>query len=209
MSDRAVTIVHYGVGNIGSIVNMLKKLGADPTIAETPEQITSARRLLLPGVGSFDAGMSHLHERGLVDALNKKALDERIPTLGICLGMQLLMEGSQEGTLAGLGWIEGEARKLPVDAEGTQLPLPHMGWNTVDIIRADRLYAGMEGELRFYFLHSYGVSCRRHEDVLSETTYGAAFVSALQRENIFGTQFHPEKSHRFGMQLLANFVRAT
>lgn len=207
-SGADVTIVDYGMGNLGSIANMFKKLGAQAIVTGSAEEIASARRLLLPGVGSFDSGMRHLHERGLVDVLNRKARDERCPTIGICLGMQLLMERSDEGQLPGLGWIAGEARRLAVNGSTPTLRLPHMGWNTVDIVRSDGLYAGMAGEVRFYFVHSYGVACRSEEDVLSRTTYGDAFVSALQQGNVFGTQFHPEKSHRFGMQLLSNFLRA-
>jgi glutamine amidotransferase len=163
---------------------------------------------VLPGVGAFDTGMRHLDERGLREVLDRKAMQERCPTIGICLGMQLLTHGSEEGELAGLGWIEGEAKRLKVEGARRALPLPHMGWNTVDIVRPDGLYANMEGEVRFYFVHSYGVSCRAEEDVLSTTTYGDTFVSALRHDNIFGTQFHPEKSHRFGMQLLRNFMSA-
>ena len=209
MSAAEVTIVDYGMGNIGSIVNMLKKLGVTPAVASTPGEIEVASRLLLPGVGAFDAGMRHLDERGLTEALSRKAISERVPVLGICLGMQLLTLGSEEGTLPGLGWIEGEARRLATAGNGDRpLPLPHMGWNTVEILRRDDgLFAGMEGEVRFYFVHTFGVACRSPADVASTTTYGDEFVSALQHENVFGTQFHPEKSHRFGMQLLANFIR--
>jgi glutamine amidotransferase len=208
MSVRDVTIVDYGMGNLGSIVNMFKKLGAVAAVAQSAGEIESARRLVLPGVGAFDTGMRHLDEQGLRAVLERKAMEERCPTIGICLGMQLLMQGSEEGELPGLGWIGGEARKLVVNGGDRSLPLPHMGWNTVDVVRADALYAGMDGEVRFYFVHSYGVACRSEQDVLSTTTYGNTFVSALRHENVFGTQFHPEKSHRFGMQLLRNFLNA-
>jgi glutamine amidotransferase len=207
MSGNGVTIVDYGMGNLGSIANMFKKLGAVPTIAHSPQEIEDAHRLVLPGVGSFDAGMRHLRERELLDVLDHKAMQERCPILGICLGMQLLMHRSDEGSLPGLGWIDGEVRRLSVEGNHPPLPLPHMGWNTVDIVRPDGLYAGMTGELRFYFVHSYGVRCRAGDDVLSTTTYGDTFVSALRYENVVGTQFHPEKSHRFGMHLLKNFMR--
>jgi glutamine amidotransferase len=163
---------------------------------------------VLPGVGSFDTGMRHLAERGLREVLDRKATEERCPTIGICLGMQLLTQRSDEGELPGLGWIDGEVRRLTVPAGEAPLRLPHMGWNTVDIVRPDGLYTEMTGEVRFYFVHSYGVVCRSESDVLSTTTYGERFVSALRHRNIFGTQFHPEKSHRFGMQLLRNFLRA-
>jgi glutamine amidotransferase len=205
MSGPDVTIVDYGMGNLGSIANMFKKLGAAAVIAHRAEEIEAADRLVLPGVGAFDTGMHNLHVRGLVEVLNRKAMAERCPTIGICLGQQLLMQRSDEGRLPGLGWVDGEVRRLAV---GGELRLPHMGWNTVDIVRPDGLYAGMTGEVRFYFVHSYGVACRSEEDVLSTTTYGDTFVSALRHGNVFGTQFHPEKSHRFGMQVLSNFLRA-
>jgi glutamine amidotransferase len=208
MSSADVTIVDYGMGNLGSIANMFKKLGAVAIVARSPEEIEGAGRLVLPGVGSFDTGMRHLGEGGLLEVLNRKAMEERCPTIGICLGMQLLMHRSDEGQLPGLGWVDGEVRRLAMDGAAPAMRLPHMGWNTVDIVRPDGLYAGMSGEVRFYFVHSYGVTCRSEEDVLSTTTYGDTFVSALRHGNVFGTQFHPEKSHRFGMQLLSNFLRA-
>lgn len=208
MIEADVTVVDYGMGNIGSIVNMFTKIGARPIVARTPDEIESSTRLVLPGVGSFDSGMRQLEEKGMLEPLNRKAIGEGVPSLGICLGMQLLTERSEEGQLSGLGWIQGEARRLPVEGSGRPLRLPHMGWNTVDVVRQDGLYGGMSGEIRFYFVHSYGVTCRSDDDVLSVTTYGEAFVSALQKENIYGTQFHPEKSHKFGMKLLSNFMRA-
>lgn len=205
-----VTIVDFGMGNIASIINMLRKIGAAPTVATEADEIGAADRLVLPGVGAFDSGIRALEERGLLDVLTRKALSERVPVLGICLGMQLLTKGSEEGSLPGLGWIDAEVKRLRVDNGDRPFPLPHMGWNTVDILTRDGgLYAGMEGEVRFYFVHSYGVSCSSQDDVSSTTTYGAEFVSTLHHENLFGTQFHPEKSHRFGMQLLANFIRGT
>jgi glutamine amidotransferase len=208
MTESPVTIVDYGMGNLGSIANMFKKLGAAAVVARGAEEVAAAQRLVLPGVGSFDTGMRHLGDAGLREVLDQKATHERVPTLGICLGMQLLTHRSDEGELAGLGWIDGEVRRLTVNGAVPALRLPHMGWNTVDMVRTDGLYAGMTGEVRFYFVHSYGVSCRSQDDVLSTTTYGETFVSALRHGNIFGTQFHPEKSHRFGMQLLKNFLRA-
>jgi imidazole glycerol-phosphate synthase subunit HisH len=208
MTESPVTIVDYGMGNLGSIANMFKKLGAPTVVARSAVDVAAAQRLVLPGVGSFDTGMRHLGDTGLREVLDQKATQERVPTLGICLGMQLLMHRSDEGELAGLGWIDGEVRRLTLDGAAPPLRLPHMGWNTVDIVRPDGLYAGMTGEVRFYFVHSYGVACRTEDDVLSTTTYGETFVSALRHGNIFGTQFHPEKSHRFGMQLLKNFLRA-
>jgi glutamine amidotransferase len=201
-----IVIVDYKMGNIGSVLNMFRKIGAEAKISDDPRDIESADKLILPGVGSFDTGMKHLHESSFLGVLNEKALVRKTPTLGICLGMQLLTKRSEEGELPGLGWIDGETVKFSLDSNQPDLKIPHMGWNTVTVKRSDSLFRDLEGEARFYFVHSYRVVCNRDEDVLAVTRHGDDFVSAVEHENIAGTQFHPEKSHKFGMKLLKNFA---
>jgi glutamine amidotransferase len=201
-----IIIVNYGIGNLGSVLNMLKKVGADAAISSDPLEIEKADKLILPGVGAFDAGMSNLRESNLIGILNEKTLARRTPTLGICLGMQLLMQKSEEGDLPGLGWIEGVNVKFRFEENNGHLKIPHMGWNTVTVKRHDSLFKDLDEEARFYFVHSYQVVCKREDDVLATTHHGDDFVSALQSGNIMGTQFHPEKSHKFGMKLLSNFA---
>jgi imidazole glycerol-phosphate synthase subunit HisH len=201
-----IVIVDYKMGNIGSVLNMLKKIGADAVISSDPREIEKADKLILPGVGAFDTGMKHLHESDLVGVLNEKALDRQTPTLGICLGMQLLTQGSEEGDLSGLGWIDGHTVKFRFDENNRHLKIPHMGWNTVKIRSHDSLFKSLDEDARFYFVHSFHVVCHRDADVLASTHHGDDFVSAVQNRNIMGTQFHPEKSHKFGMKLLRNFA---
>lgn len=199
-----ITIVDYNMGNLGSIRNMLKRLGAVAEITSDPERVAAATKLILPGVGAFDAGMKALHASGLVPVLNRRVNEARVPTLGICLGMQLMMDGSEEGTLGGLGWIRGRALRFRPDDPA--LKVPHMGWNSVQNLRASPLSDSLPEEPRFYFVHSYYVRCENAEDALLRTRYGIEFDSGFQRGNISGVQFHPEKSHKFGMSLLRNFV---
>ncbi|MBM3847472.1 MAG: imidazole glycerol phosphate synthase subunit HisH [Verrucomicrobia bacterium] len=199
-----ITIVDYGMGNLGSIQNMFKRIGLASLVTGEPAKVAEARKILLPGVGAFDNAMQRIEASGLRGILDRKALVERVPVLGICLGMQLLTRSSEEGVLPGLGWIAAATRRLPA-REG--LKVPHMGWNAVDQVRSDALTRDLPGEPRFYFVHSYCVSVDDPADSLLRTTYGITFDAAIRRGNIFGAQFHPEKSHRFGMQLLANFGR--
>ena len=201
-----IVIVDYGIGNLGSVLNMLKKVGADAVISSDPVEIEKADKLILPGVGAFDAGMKQLHDSQLIGVLSEKALARRTPTLGICLGMQLLMGNSEEGELPGLGWIEGSNVRFRMEDDNGHLKVPHMGWNTVLPKRHDSLFKDLDHEARFYFVHSYRVVCKNDSDVLATTHHGEDFVSALQNGNIMGTQFHPEKSHKFGMKLLSNFA---
>jgi glutamine amidotransferase len=202
----SITIVDYGMGNLGSIQNMLKKVGSASIVSADKLAIERADKLILPGVGAFDTGMRRLGELGLIPILNRIALEKRVPVLGVCLGMQLLMRKSEEGHLPGLGWIEGEAVRFRFDAAQSNLKIPHMGWNTVSVRRPGVLLKGIESDARFYFVHSYHVVCARDEDVLAVTEYGYPFASIIQHENIMGAQFHPEKSHRFGMAMLKSFV---
>jgi glutamine amidotransferase len=201
-----ITIIDYNMGNLGSIRNMLKKIGHDSQITADPQLIASADKLLLPGVGAFDAGMKSLQRSGLIPLLNKRVLEDRIPTLGICLGMQLMTRGSAEGQCRGLGWIDAEAARF--EFADAPLKVPHMGWNRVTPTRSSPLTDNLPQEPRFYFVHSYYVRCRNADDVLLTTSYGHSFHSAFQRGNVMGVQFHPEKSHKFGMTLLRNFAEA-
>jgi glutamine amidotransferase len=199
-------VVDYGIGNVGSIVNMLKKIGMPAILASTPEAIASATKLILPGVGTFDNGMRNLRERGLMTALNAKVLEERTPLLGICLGAQLITNRSEEGMLPGLQWINARTVRFNFNGRMPKPKVPHMGWNTVRLLKPSALYDGLPAESRFYFVHSYHIICEDPEDRLTETTHGFPFTSSVQHGNVLGAQFHPEKSHRFGMQLLKNFV---
>jgi imidazole glycerol-phosphate synthase subunit HisH len=204
--DQVITIVDYGTSNLGSMQNMLKKIGAASRIAASPNDLDGATKIIVPGVGSFDAGMGKLRESGMIPVLNQKALVDRIPTLGVCLGMQLMTRSSEEGVQSGLGWIEAEAVRF--DRNGDPgLKVPHMGWNEVVPAKASALTANLPADARFYFAHSYHVKCKVAEDVLLGVSYGAGtFTAAFERGNLFGAQFHPEKSHRFGMAFLRNFV---
>lgn len=199
-----ITIVDYQMGNLGSISNMLKKLGVPSRITADPQDIAAASKLILPGVGAFDAGMDNLARSGLLPVLNERVLQAGVPTLGICLGMQLMTLRSEEGQRPGLGWVDAVALRFrPTDAA---LKVPHMGWNRVHPARSAPLIDGLPEEPRFYFVHSYFVRCQRLEDVLMTTRYGQEFHSAFQHGNVAGVQFHPEKSHKFGMALLRNFA---
>lgn len=204
-----IVIVDYGVGNLGSIANMLKKIGATATIASDPAVIREADKLILPGVGAFDHGMENLSERGLIPLLNSVVLEKRIPVLGLCLGMQLLTTKSEEGQLPGLGWVDAETVRFKFDETHAYLKVPHMGWNTLEICRSHPLFTDLESDSRFYFVHSYHVTCNREDEILAKTIYGYPFASVIGKDNIMGVQFHPEKSHKFGMNLLKNFAELT
>jgi imidazole glycerol-phosphate synthase subunit HisH len=199
-------IVDYGMGNLGSIANMIKRIGGKALISSDKGELERAERLILPGVGSFDNGMRQIHERGLYALLNELVIGQGKPLLGICLGMQLLTRRSEEGQLPGLGWLDAETVRFRFGEDLASLRIPHMGWNTVEFKRKDRLVPETGDESRFYFVHSYHLVCSREEDVLATTRYGYEFPSVVHRGNIFGTQFHPEKSHRFGMTLLRRFM---
>lgn len=201
-----IVIIDYGMGNIGSILNMLRRLGVQAMTSANASDILSADMLILPGVGSFDTGMAHLHKAGLIPVLNDKVIAHKTPVLGICLGMQLLTRTSEEGTLPGLGWIDGKTIRFTFGQEHPGLRIPHMGWNTVTFRDGTVFSGSYASEPRFYFVHSYHVVCDRDENVAGTTIYGYPFASAIQRDNVCGVQFHPEKSHRFGMTLLDTFV---
>jgi glutamine amidotransferase len=196
------------MGNVGSIRSMLSKIGADAIVTSDPQIISDADKIILPGVGAFDHAMKRLHAMEFISLLNQKVLDGGAACLGICLGMQLLTKGSEEGGLPGLGWIEAQTRRFDLDGQPTDLPIPHMGWNTVRDEGRSAVLAGEPDEAKFYFVHSYYVDCRSEEEVFGTTEYGIRFASVIGRDNITGVQFHPEKSHRFGMHLLRNFAEA-
>jgi imidazole glycerol-phosphate synthase subunit HisH len=199
-----ISIVNYGVGNLGSIVNMFKKIGVEAKLTQSVEDIENAKKLLLPGVGAFDYGMEMLNKSGYVATLNKKVLEQKTPLLGICLGMQLMTKRSDEGLLPGLGWFDAETVKFNVDT--SVYKVPHMGWNNVYSIKENLLLKDIETDPRFYFVHTYHLKCKDAADELMYATYGYDFCCGLQKNNIYGAQFHPEKSHSFGMKLLYNFA---
>ncbi len=201
-----IVVVDYGVGNLGSIVNMFKKVGAKAVASSDPAVIQSAEKLILPGVGAFDAAIRKFHEKGLVSVVGELVLEKKIPVLGLCVGLQIMTKGSEEGQLAGLGWFDAETIRFKFDAEYAHLKVPHMGWNTAQVCREHPLVADWDEESRFYFVHSFHVVAKDMDAVLAKTDYGVTIHSILGRENIMGVQFHPEKSHRFGMRLLKNFA---
>lgn len=200
-----ITIIDYGMGNLGSVVNMLKKIGAAGKISSDVSEIKTSEKIILPGVGAFDAAIKRIDEMGLRDVLSDLAVNKKIPLLGICLGMQLLMDSSEEGLLPGLGLIKGRVLHFKNRIPDT-LRVPHMGWNDVKISNPDPLTNGFQDEIRFYFVHSYFAKADNEADSMMKCDYGISFDAAVHHRNIYGAQFHPEKSHRFGMQFLKNFV---
>ena len=202
-----IVIIDYGMGNLGSIANMLKQIGAEAAISADPEQIEQAERLILAGIGAFDAGMQRLTDLKLIPLMEHKAREQKTPFLGICLGMQLLTRRSEEGQLPGLGWLAAETIKYNFEGQANRLRVPHMGWNEIQVQTDHPLLADLGEEPRFYFVHSYYVKCLNRGDVLASTEYGLPFDSIIGRGNLLGTQFHPEKSHRYGKKILENFAR--
>lgn len=205
-----IVVVDYGMGNLGSILNMLSRIGVQAVASSSPEVIAKADKLILPGVGAFDTAVANIDSGGLREPLNKRVLGDGVPALGICLGMQLFMRNSEEGKLPGLGWIQGETVKFRFSlpgVPGANHRLPHMGWNRLEVAKPDHpLYRGMYEEPRFYFVHSYHVVCDDADDVLATSEYGYRFTASCGRGNIQAVQFHPEKSHKFGIRMLTNFA---
>lgn len=201
-----VVIIDYGMGNVGSIQNMLLRLGAPCIVSSDPHVIQSAKRLILPGVGAFDNAVTNLQALGIIPLLNDLVESKRVPILGICLGMQLLTRSSEEGQLPGLGWINAKTVRFRFNGENEHLRVPHMGWNRIQETRPDSLLKNLPEEKKFYFVHSYYVSCSDQADVLAKTLYGIAFDSVIRKGHVMGTQFHPEKSHKFGLAVLKNFM---
>ena len=201
-----IVIVDYGVGNLGSIKNMFKKAGFKAEPSSDPAVIRDAEKLILPGVGAFDAAMKKFRETGLVPVVGELVLEKKVPVLGLCVGLQLMTLGSEEGTEAGLGWFDAETIRFKFDAERANLKIPHMGWNEIHVRRQHPLVDGLPADSRFYFVNSYHVVAKDETAVLAETEYGVTIHSILGKGNIVGAQFHPEKSHKFGLQLLKNFA---
>ena len=201
-----IVVVNYGMGNVGSLINMLKHIGVEAKASADVDDLKRASKLIIPGVGAFDSGMSALNRLGLIPLLTQRVEQEKTPVLGICLGMQLLTRGSEEGQARGLGWIAAKTVRFAPGDAADGFKIPHMGWNTIVPLRETPLIDSNRGPLRFYFVHSYYVVCDRQEDVLAETFYGTPFASAISHENIMGVQFHPEKSHAYGKSLLSNFA---
>jgi len=206
-----ITIINYGLGNLGSVQNILKRIGVQSKITSDIKEIEAAEKILLPGVGAFDSAIQKIDELNLRSVLVHKAKVDKIPFLGICLGMQLLTRGSEEGILTGLDLVPSKTVKFKFDTElekdEMRLKIPHMGWNFVKQNTPSKLTEGFTLDHRFYFVHSYKVVCDNNINSILKTNYGGDFDAAIQNENVYGTQFHPEKSHKYGMQLLTNFAK--
>jgi glutamine amidotransferase len=199
-----IVIIDLGISNVASVSNMIRVAGIEFAVTRDPKVVEAAERLVIPGVGAFDEAMSRLEQARLLPVLHRRVLVDRVPVLGVCLGMQLLSQGSDEGTRPGLGWVRGRTRRFDLPMSD-KLRIPHMGWNTVSQVRANDVLRGQTPE-RYYFAHSYFVECDDRLDIIAQTSYGVTFTSAVQRGHIWGVQFHPEKSHTIGMQVFKNFA---
>lgn len=201
-----ITIINYGLGNINAFKNVYNRLNISATIASRKEDLQETDKIILPGVGAFDHAMTMLKNSGMRETLDELVLQKKIPVLGICVGMQMLADSSEEGILSGLGWIRGVVRKFDASLIIRKTRLPHMGWNTINPVIDDKLLGNFNAYSRFYFLHSYYFCCRDSNNVIATTEYGTSFASAVNSGNIYGVQFHPEKSHDNGIQVLKNFA---
>ena len=201
-----IGIINYGSGNIQAIANIYHRLNISFKIMEKPSQLHEASKLILPGVGAFDETMQRLDSSGMREALEKKVMEEKIPIIGVCVGMQIMAKKSEEGVLDGLGWIDGNVKKIKTATLQQKPHLPHLGWDTIQPLRESPLFDHIDLDKGFYFLHSFCFFCSKAEDVLASTDYGEEFASAVNVQNIYGVQFHPEKSHKNGIELLKNFA---
>ena len=201
-----IAIVDYGLGNIRAFLNVYKRLNIEARAARDVTELAGATKVILPGVGHFGHAMERLTASGMKDALDVLVLKDRVPALGICVGMQMLATASDEGTQPGLGWIDGHVRSFHDWEPTAKLPMPHMGWNDVQPLSTDGIFDQLGADSRFYFLHSYFFECANRDDMLASANYGADFACAIRHDNIHGVQFHPEKSHHFGARLLQNFA---
>jgi len=200
-----IVIVNYGLGNLRSVQKAFERIRVKAAVSDDPEIISGASKLILPGVGNFSTGMKKLEEKNMRDLLTEKVISQKTPILGICLGMQLMTDFSEEGNCRGLGWIRAQTRKFRFNAESHELRIPHMGWNTLQLQSSPEILSGITEDSLLYFVHSYHVCCENPQDVIATTHYGYDFHSAFRSENIFGFQFHPEKSHKTGLALLKKF----
>jgi imidazole glycerol-phosphate synthase subunit HisH len=201
-----ITIIDYGLGNVLAFVNVYNRLNIPVAVAKSANDFKNATKLILPGVGSFDHAMQQLHQSGMRQSIEQLVLQNEIPVLGICVGMQMLAKSSDEGKLPGLGWIDGKVKGFDLSTMPRGTTLPHMGWNDVKPAVDGGLFKGIEKDARFYFLHSYYFECLQQSNVLAVSDYGDNFSCAVKRNNVYGVQFHPEKSHHFGTHLLKNFA---
>ena len=200
-----ISIIDYGVGNVLAFANMYKRMNIEFNLVNNAEQLMQAERIILPGVGSFDHAMERLNNSGMRDVLDRRVLEDKIPVIGICVGMQMLAKSSDEGSESGLGWIDAQVKKFDVSQFSQKTHLPHMGWNDINPQKEHKILKGLEQDARFYFLHSYYFECENSENVLATSDYGGSFCCLANVGNIYGVQCHPEKSHSFGAQLLKNF----
>lgn len=203
-SKTQIVIIDYGMGNIRSILNKIHSTGYEASVSDDISVLRAADKLILPGVGHFQIGMKNLFEKNLIEILNEKVLVNKTPILGICLGMQIFTHYSEEGNTMGLKWIDAKTIKFRLN--NIRFKVPHMGWNSIEQKKESPLLSGVPENSYFYFVHSYHIDCRNNEDILTTSNYGYDFVSSIQRQNIFGTQFHPEKSHSLGEKILNNFL---
>lgn len=202
-----IGIVDYGLGNVRAFENIYRRLGITASPVRTPDELALADRLILPGVGAFDWAMDRLNQSGMVEILNRRVLEDRVPVLGVCVGMQMMADGSAEGSMPGLGWISGTVARFKDEWFNQRTHLPHMGWNQVVSVKDEKLFAGID-EPQFYFLHSYFYQAADPAYTIATTHYGIEFTAAVRRGNIVATQFHPEKSHNWGIAVLKNFAEA-
>jgi len=201
-----IAIIDYGLGNVKAFANVYYRLNIPAVIVKQPDDLKAVKKIILPGVGSFDHAMQMLDKSGLRHALDEFVLHRNVPVLGICVGMQMLAHSSEEGVLPGLGWIDGKVKKMNPTRLTHSTHLPHMGWNDVRPVKKNKLFKELEQSARFYFLHSYYFQVQNENDVIAVTDYGGLFTCAINAKNIYGVQFHPEKSHQYGIQLLKNFA---
>ena len=201
-----IHVIDYGLGNIQAFLTLYKRLGIEAIRTKTAADLTDASKIILPGVGVFDHAISLLNQSGMRPILETLVLQDKVPVLGICVGMQILASSSDEGQLPGLGWVAGKVRAFGANEESSRLPLPHMGWNDVQPKLNHPLFSDLETDARFYFLHSYYFECDQPSNIVATASYGIDFTCAVSANNVYGVQFHPEKSHHFGTQLLKNFA---
>jgi imidazole glycerol-phosphate synthase subunit HisH len=201
-----ISIVDYGLGNILAFQNIYKKLNIPTSVVSTHTQLEGSEKIILPGVGSFDWAMSQLNQSGMRETLDQLVLKKKVPVMGICVGMQMMAKQSEEGDLDGLGWIDARVKRFDDSTKTSMIQLPHMGWNDVVPTKPHALFDGLEKDSRFYFLHSYFFATEGQDQILAQTDYNGVFASSVHNGNVFGVQFHPEKSHHWGVRLLKNFA---